>query len=341
MPAYMPSDESDSWRARWQDADLPFCVVLCRFPLKKNIIKMKCLLCPGPPPPHILLDLWSCRRSCSCRQSCGSPPVELQGGRPPSTSTTWTWKLPNLPLILPTKMCRPSQWETKCIWSFSKSSLVYNYEKTSFDVSTDPFWGSRLWRSKAPSIIQICHHRPWNWWMWIFIASKHQRWEELHLIKGQSLPIKTKTSQREPAKYDTEILKASCLGSKRYEYVSHNNYTNFLSFYLGQNPITVTLICCRSFILILWPRLHLGKSNKDVALLQMQPKVRMEGICSGVKSSDRIVAKVKIEMDNRIIFRYRKMCQCRDTNVEIMMVTKKTIEMDWTDESLHGWMLNT
>lgn len=70
---------------------------------------MKCLLCPGPP--HILLDLWSCRRSCSCRQSCGSPPVELQGGRPPSTSTAWTWKLPNLPLILPTKMCRSSQGE--------------------------------------------------------------------------------------------------------------------------------------------------------------------------------------------------------------------------------------
>lgn len=33
---YTPSDESDSWRARWQDADLPFCAFCAVFPPKKT-----------------------------------------------------------------------------------------------------------------------------------------------------------------------------------------------------------------------------------------------------------------------------------------------------------------
>ena len=77
--------------------------------------------------------------------------------------------------------------------------------------------------------------------MWIFIASKHQRWEELHLIEGQSLPIKTKTSQPEPAKYDTEILNAFFLSSKQY--VSHNNYANpFCQFTLDRIQLLYNLL---------------------------------------------------------------------------------------------------
>ena len=171
--------------------------------------------------------------------------------------------------------------------------------------------------------------------MWIFIASKHQRWlEELHLIKGQHLPIKTKTSQREPAKYDKEILKAFFLVQSNM-FPTTTTLTS-CHFTLDRIPLLYNLL---SFLHPHFTALDfiLAKSTKTWRRYRCSRKCEWKGSALASNPQILIVAKVKIEMDNRIIFRYRKMYQCRDTNVETMMVTKKTIEMDF---SRINWLMN-
>lgn len=295
---------------------------------------MTCFLCPGPP--HILLDLWSCQRSCSCRQSCGSPPVELQGGRPPSTSTAWTWKLPNLPLILPTKMCRSSQWETKCIWSFSKSSLVYNYEKTCIDVSTDPFWGVNTSAAVKGTI-----HNPNMPPQAMGLVDV-----DIHSLKASTVG-RTALDQRTTIAYQNKDFSTRASKSKIWQRnierkplvldQSDMFPTTFCHFALDRIPLLYNLL----------PFLHshftaldfiFANSRKTWRRYRCSRKCEWKGSALASNPQIGIVAKVKIEMDNWIIFRYRKMYQCRDTNMEIRMVTKKTIEMDWTDQSAHGSM---